>query len=85
MVDPVPGDTSDGGVTVGPTPGGRLDGGDEAEADAKQRQPRTNKSFIISLTPTFLLFLKIYNDYVAEADDDPLLRRELSGMSPSFE
>jgi hypothetical protein len=66
MVDPVPGGTCDGGDTVGPIPGGTLDGGDEADADAKQRQPKTNRSFIISLTPTLLLFLKIYNDYVAE-------------------
>ena len=66
-VDNVPAGTSDGGDTVGPTPGGTSDGGGEADDDARQRHPRTNKSFIISLTPTLLLFLKIYKDYVAEA------------------
>ena len=56
-VDDVPGGTSDGGDTVGPIPGGTYDGGGEADDDAKQRQPRTNKNFIISLTPAPLLFL----------------------------
>jgi hypothetical protein len=66
-VDPVPGGTYGGGDTVGPVPGGTYGGGDTVDSvpggtygggdaiatAAKNRQPKTNKSFLISLTPLF--------------------------------
>ena len=65
VIGPVPGGTYDGGDVVGSVSCGAYDGGGDAIAIvARDRQPKTNRNFIISLTPHPQLLLKTYNGCV---------------------